>query len=152
MSWSKGHHGSTFGGNPVSCAVALETIKLLQEGLIDNAAARGEQALAGLRPLQAQHPDLVRDVRGKGLMIGVEFDTGETAEAVQWACFARGLLVLEAGESVVRMCPPLVVTADEVDTCVRIFTDAVAEVAKDPTNAYAESRRWMSIDDGEVDG
>jgi hypothetical protein len=50
------------------------------------------------------------------------------------------------------MCPPLVVTAEEIDTCVRLFTEAVAEVAKDPTRAYDESRRWMSIDDGEVDG
>ncbi|MEP7361487.1 MAG: aminotransferase class III-fold pyridoxal phosphate-dependent enzyme, partial [Chloroflexota bacterium] len=96
MSWSKGHHGSTFGGNAVSCAVALETIALLQEGLIDNAKARGDQAIAGLKPLVAQHPGLVNDVRGKGLMIGIEFDSGETAEAVQWACFVRGLLVLEA--------------------------------------------------------
>jgi 4-aminobutyrate aminotransferase len=152
MSWSKGHHGSTFGGNAVSCAVALETIKLLQEELIDNAAARGEQALTGLSPLIAQHPNLVKDVRGKGLMIGIEFDTGDTAEAVQWACFIRGLLVLEAGDSVVRLCPPLVVTADEIDTCVRLFGESVAEVARDPQKAYDESRRWMSIDDGEVDG
>jgi 4-aminobutyrate aminotransferase len=152
MSWSKGHHGSTFGGNAVSCAVALETIALLQEGLIDNAQARGDQAIAGLKPLVARHPGLVNDVRGKGLMIGIEYDSGETAEAVQWACFVRGLLVLEAGENVVRLCPPLVVTADEIDTCVRIFSESVADVAKDPTSAYAESRKWMSIDDGEVDG
>ncbi|MDL2334846.1 MAG: aminotransferase class III-fold pyridoxal phosphate-dependent enzyme [Chloroflexota bacterium] len=152
MSWSKGHHGSTFGGNAVSCAVALETIKLLEESLIDNAGARGEQALAGLRPLTMQYPALVKDVRGKGLMIGLEFDNGETAEAVQWACFVRGLLVLEAGENVVRLCPPLVVTADEIDTCVRILGEAVATVAKAPKSTYDESRRWMSIDDGEVDG
>lgn len=152
MSWSKGHHGSTFGGNAVSCAVALETIKLLEEGLIDNAAARGEQALSGLRPLTSQHPGLVKDVRGKGLMIGIEFDSGDNAEAVQWACFTRGLLVLEAGDSVVRLCPPLVVTADEIDTCVRLLGEAVAEVARDPKKAYNEARRWMQIDDGEVDG
>jgi 4-aminobutyrate aminotransferase len=152
MSWSKGHHGSTFGGNAVSCAVALETIALLQEGLIDNAAARGDQAVAGLRPLLSQHPRLVRDVRGKGLMIGIEFDSGDNAEAVQWECFTRGLLVLEAGDSVVRLCPPLVVTADEIDTCVRIFGEAVAAVARDPKKAYNEARRWMQIDDGEVDG
>jgi hypothetical protein len=60
--------------------------------------------------------------------------------------------VLEAGDSVVRMCPPLVVTAEEIDTCVRLFAEAVAEVAKDPAHAYDQSRRWMSIDDGEVDG
>jgi 4-aminobutyrate aminotransferase len=152
MSWSKGHHGSTFGGNAVSCAVALETIALLQEGLIDNAKARGDQASAGLTPLIQKHPGLVNDVRGKGLMIGIEFDTGETAEAVQWACFVRGLLVLEAGENVVRLCPPLVVTADEIDTCVRILSESVADVASDPKHAYDESRKWMSIDDGEVDG
>jgi 4-aminobutyrate aminotransferase len=152
MSWSKGHHGSTFGGNAVSCAVALETIALLQEGLIDNAKARGDQAIAGLKPLVQKHPGLVNDVRGKGLMIGIEFDTGETAEAVQWACFVRGLLVLEAGENVVRLCPPLVVTADEIDTCVRILGESIADVAGDPKRAYDESRKWMSIDDGEVDG
>jgi 4-aminobutyrate aminotransferase len=152
MSWSKGHHGSTFGGNAVSCAVALETIALLQEGLIDNAKARGDQAIAGLTPLIQKHPGLVNDVRGKGLMIGIEFDTGETAEAVQWACFVRGLLVLEAGENVVRLCPPLVVTADEIDTCVRILGESIADVAGDPKRAYDESRKWMSIDDGEVDG
>jgi 4-aminobutyrate aminotransferase len=152
MSWSKGHHGSTFGGNAVSCAVALETIALLQEELIDNAQERGDQAVAGLKPLVTQHPALVKDVRGKGLMIGIEFDSGETAEAVQWACFVRGLLVLEAGENVVRLCPPLVVTAQEIDTCVRILSESVAEVAKDPKRAYDEARKWLSIDDGEVDG
>jgi len=85
-------------------------------------------------------------------MIGLEFDSGETAEAVQWACFVRGLLVLEAGENVVRLCPPLVVSAAEIDIAVRIMGEAVAEVAKDPKGAYDKSRRWMSIADGEVDG
>jgi 4-aminobutyrate aminotransferase len=152
MSWSKGHHGSTFGGNAVSCAVALETIALLREVLIDNAAERGRQALDGLRPLLREHGGLVRDVRGKGLMLGVEFDSGETAEAVQWACFTRGLLVLEAGEDVVRMSPPLVVTADEMDTATRIFGEAVAAVAANPTATYRAAQSWMASDDGEVDG
>jgi 4-aminobutyrate aminotransferase len=152
MSWSKGHHGSTFGGNAVSCAVALETIALLKEGLIDNAAERGRQALDGLRPLLSEHGGLVRDVRGKGLMLGVQFDSGETAESVQWACFTRGLMVLEAGEDVVRMSPPLVVTADEMDTATHIFGEAVAAVAVDPTRAYHDARKWGALDDGEVDG
>ena len=65
--------------------------------------------MAGLRGIAAEHPDLVRDVRGKGLMIGVQFDSSDTAEAVQWAAFQRGLLVLEAGDDVVRMSPPLIV-------------------------------------------
>ncbi len=152
MSWSKGHHGSTFGGNAVSCAAALETIALLKEGLIDNAAERGRQALDGLRPLMAEHGGLVRDVRGKGLMIGVEFQDGDTAEAVQWACFTRGLLVLEAGENVVRMSPPLVVTADEMDTATRIFSEAVGVVAVDPTRAYHDARKWGGLDDIHVGG
>ncbi len=128
MTWSLGHHGSTFGGNPVSCAAALETIKLLEEGLIDNAAARGEQALDALRPLVRRNDRIVRDVRGRGLMIGVQFDSGQSAEAVQWAAFQRGLLVLETGEDVIRLSPPLVVNEQEVATAVRLFTEAVAEV------------------------
>ena len=152
MTWSKGHHGSTFGGNAVSCAVALETIALLEEGLIANAAERGRQAMQGLSALIDQHPELVREVRGKGLMIGVQLESGETAEAVQWACFERGLLVLEAGDDVVRLCPPLVVTSGDVDTAVRILTEAVDDVARDPRGAYARARKWEQIDDGEVAG
>jgi 4-aminobutyrate aminotransferase len=139
--WQAGHHGSTFGGNPVACAVAMETIKLLEEGLIDNAARRGEQALAGLRKTTRGQP-LVRDVRGKGLMIGVQFDSDDTAEAVQWACFQHGLLVLEAGEGVVRMSPPLVVSDDEVETAVSLFGTALAEVARDPAQVLDAAHRW----------
>ena len=152
MTWDAGHHGSTFGGNPVSCAVALETIKLLEDGLIDNAAERGAQAMAGLREATAEHRGtLVRDVRGKGLMIGVQFDSDATAEAVQWAAFQSGLLVLEAGEGVVRMSPPLIVSADEVDTAVRLFGEAVNAVSKDPGKALHDARKWGNIDEV-VDG
>jgi 4-aminobutyrate aminotransferase len=146
MTWSKGHHGSTFGGNAVSCAAALETIALLKEGLIDNAAQRGRQATEGLRPMLSDHPGLVRDVRGKGLMLGVQFDNGETAEAVQWACFERGLLVLEAGDDVVRLSPPLIVTADEVETCVRLFRESVAAVAADRAGALDRAHKWGALD------
>ena len=128
MTWSKGTHGSTFGGNPVSCAAALETIRLLEGGLIDNAAKRGEQALDGLRTLVRRNERIVRDVRGMGLMVGIQFDSGETAEAVQWEAFQRGLLVLEAGDDVIRLSPPLVVTEAEMATGIRLFTEAVAEV------------------------
>jgi len=129
MSWKTGSHGSTYGGNPVALAAMMETIDLLEEGLVANAAVRGDQGLRGLRPLVENFPDLVRDVRGKGLMIGVQFDSGETAEAVQMQAFGRGLLVLEAGDDCVRMSPPLVVTAEEMDTAVRIFGESVAHVA-----------------------
>jgi len=129
MTWSAGAHGSTFGGNPVSCAAALATIALLEEGLIANAAARGDQMLAALRPLLAAHPDQVRDVRGKGLLVGVQFDSGATAAAVEHAAFERGLMVLTAGDDVIRMSPPLVVTQQETATGCRVFAEAVAAVA-----------------------
>ena len=127
--WGRGAHGSTYGGNPLACAAALVTIDLLESGLIENAAERGEQALAGLRPLLERFPALVRDVRGKGLMVGVEMDSAEHAEAVQWGAFQRGLLVLECGRTTVRMCPALTVSEAEMATALRIFGDAVAAVA-----------------------
>jgi 4-aminobutyrate aminotransferase len=127
--WSAGHHGTTYGGNPIACVAALETIKLLEGGLMDNAKVRGDQLLAGLRKIQAAHPQLIKDVRGIGLMIGVDFGTHEAAEAVEWAAFQRGLLTLTAGKSVVRISPPLVLTEAEAVTGLRIFGEAVAEVA-----------------------
>ncbi len=129
MTWSAGAHGSTFGGNPVSCAAALATIALLEDGLIANAAARGDQMQAALRPLLDAHPDLVRDIRGKGLLVGVQFDSGVTAAAVEHEAFQRGLMVLTAGDDVIRMSPPLVVTEAETATGCRVFADAVAAVA-----------------------
>lgn len=138
MSWGPGAHGSTYGGNPVSLAALMATIKLLEGGLMANAAARGPQIMDGLRPLVDRFPGLVRDVRGKGLMIGIQFDSGETAEAVQMQAFDRGLLVLEAGDDCVRMSPPLVVSADEAETAVRIFTESVEHVALHRRDDVAE--------------
>jgi len=129
MTWGPGAHGSTYGGNPVALAAVLETIRLLEHGLIANAGIRGREVMDGLRPLLERFPKLVKDVRGKGLMIGIEFDSGDTADAVQIQAFERGLLVLEAGDDVVRMSPPLVVSQAEAATAVRIFTEAVAHVA-----------------------
>jgi 4-aminobutyrate aminotransferase len=91
--WGPGAHGTTYGGNPLACAAALETIKLLEGGLMANATARGEQLLTGLREIQARFPAVIKDVRGIGLMIGVEFDTHEHAAAAEWASFQRGVLV-----------------------------------------------------------
>ncbi|HET7168980.1 MAG TPA: aminotransferase class III-fold pyridoxal phosphate-dependent enzyme [Candidatus Limnocylindrales bacterium] len=137
-SWPAGAHGSTYGGNPVACAAALVTIDLLEGGLIDNATARGQQAMAGLRPLLDRFDGLVRDVRGKGLMLGIEFDTAEHAEEVQWAAFERGLLVLECGKSSVRMSPALTVSEAEMTTALRIFGEAVAQVAGHGDEVLAE--------------
>jgi 4-aminobutyrate aminotransferase len=127
--WGPGAHGSTYGGNPLACAAALETIALLEDGLVENAEIRGRQAMAVLSTLPSRYPGLVREARGKGLMIGIEFDTGEQADAVQSAAFQRGLLVLEAGRSVVRMSPALTVSPEEMDTALAIFIEALDEVA-----------------------
>ena len=127
--WGPGAHGSTYGGNPVACAAALATLDLLEDGLVDNARERGEQALRMLSPLLELHPGFVRDVRGKGLMLAVEFDTADDAEAVQWAAFERGLLVLECGKSSIRMSPPLTVTSGELVTGIGLFTEAIRQVA-----------------------
>ena len=129
LKWGPGAHGTTYGGNPVACVAALETIKLLEGGLMENALARGAELLAGLRQIQKKYPTIVKDVRGIGLMIGVEFDSHERAAAAELAAFQRGLCVLEAGKTVVRISPPLVITAEEVATGLRIFGEAVAEAA-----------------------
>jgi 4-aminobutyrate aminotransferase len=132
--WGPGAHGSTYGGNPVACAAALATIELLEGGLVANASARGEEAFDGLRVLAARYPALIRDVRGRGLMIGIEFDTPQHAEEVQWAAFQRGLLVLECGKSSVRMSPALTVNEDEMNTALGLFAEAVADIATEPAD------------------
>jgi len=124
--WGPGSHGSTYGGNPVACAAALATIDLLEDGLVENAAVQGERAMAALAAIQARYPGIITDVRGKGLMIGIELDTPDRAERVEWGCFERGLLVLQAGKSCVRLSPPLIVNGDEIDTAMRIFEEALA--------------------------
>src|SRR3954470_4861032 len=132
--WGPGAHGSTYGGNPVACAAALATIDLLEGGLVENARARGIQAMAGLAVLLEGYPSIVREVRGRGLMIGVEFDTPEHAEEVQWAAFQRGLLVLECGKSSVRLSPALTVSEAEMTTALGILDAALAAVAGEPVS------------------
>lgn len=129
--WGPGAHGSTYGGSPVPCAAGLATLDVIRsENLLANAADLGDYLLEGLRKLQADVPDTVRDVRGVGLFIGVEFPDGQVANAIQNRCFEKGLLVLEAGENVVRLTPPLVVTAEEAQTGLRLFGEAVTEIAE----------------------
>jgi 4-aminobutyrate aminotransferase len=125
--WDAGAHGSTYGGSPVPCAAGLATLEVIQhEGLLGNATGQGTFLLDGLRALAAEHPKAITDVRGVGLMIGVEFRSAELAERVQLLAFERGLLVLECGESSIRMSPPLVITRDQAATALRIFGEAVA--------------------------
>ena len=150
--WGPGAHGSTYGGNPVACAAALATIDLLEGGLIANASARGKQAFAGLRPLMKHFPTLVTDIRGRGLMIGIEFDTAEHAEEVQWAAFQRGLLVLECGRSAVRMSPGLTVSESEMDTALSLFAAAVADVAGEHGEVLAAAKAAHAITGVEAAG
>jgi 4-aminobutyrate aminotransferase len=122
--WPPGAHGSTFAGNPVCAAAGLATLDLLEGGLIDNAAQVGTLLRAGLEAAAERHGN-VRDVRGVGLMLGIEFDSHEAANAVQQAAFERGLLVLECGEASLRFSPPLMVNADDVATALRILNEAL---------------------------
>ena len=120
--WGAGAHGSTYGGSPLPCAAGLATLSVIEsEGLLGNATAVGAQLLDGLRSIWDDHPEAVTDVRGVGLMIGVELRTPELAERVQLRAFERGLLVLECGESTIRMSPPLVFTPDQAATAVKIL-------------------------------
>ena len=135
MKWGPGGHGSTFGGNPVCCAAALATLDLVEGGLLANATPMGERLMTGLRRLAERH-DSLGDIRGLGLMIGVELvkdrATREPApdlvhELVQRA-FRRGLLLLGAGRSALRLAPPLVVDEYDVDTALAIIDDVLAEL------------------------
>jgi 4-aminobutyrate aminotransferase len=128
MTWPPGTHGSTFGGNPVACAAALATIDLVTSGLQDNAAAMGERFVAGMRSVMTRQP-LLTAVRGRGLMIGLDFVDHDAAVAVEQAAFRRGGLVLTCGERTVRLAPPLVIRPDQVDTGVAVLEDAIAAVA-----------------------
>lgn len=133
--WGKSAHGSTYGGNPVACAAAVAVLETIaDEDLVENAATRGEELIAGLDRVAAEDPR-IGDVRGRGLMVGVEFVTdGDSASpdgALAKAVIARaadlGLLVLTCGMSgqVVRWIPPLNATAAEISEAVEIFAEAV---------------------------
>jgi 4-aminobutyrate aminotransferase len=136
MDWEAGSHASTFGGNPVSCMAALATIELLEEGLIENAAVQGKRLMDGLVKLQKSH-ECMGDVRGKGLMVAVEFvKDRETKEPARtWRndiikhAFQKGLLLLGCGENSIRFCPSLTVNTAEIDKCLSIFDDVVREIA-----------------------
>jgi 4-aminobutyrate aminotransferase len=122
--WPPGAHGSTYAGNPVCAAAGLATLDVIESSAMVNAEAMGARLRAGLERV-ASESGAVRDIRGAGLMIGVEFASHQAAEAVQEAAFARGLLTLECGESSLRFSPPLIVSDAEVDVAVRIFAESI---------------------------
>jgi 4-aminobutyrate aminotransferase len=136
--WQIGTHGGTFGGNAVACAAGVATIKAMRdENMVENAQVRGAQLMSHLRRAQLDFP-VIGDLRGLGLMIGVEFRTAErkpdkaTTKAVVAACFDRKLLLLTCGtyDNVIRLIPPLIVTENEVEEAVDIFIDSLKSVCK----------------------
>ena len=136
MSWPIGAHGSTFGGNPVSCAAALATLDVMEEErLVQNAKQIGDYLLLRLQNL-SEESSLIGDVRGLGLMIGVELVTDkqkktpgvvETSQVVD-ECFKRGLIVLPCGPNTVRFSPPLTLSMAEADMALDIFREAIISV------------------------
>jgi len=137
MDWPSGSHASTFGGNPVSCRAALATLDQLQGGYMANAAQRGAQLLAGLRELNQRHR-IAGDVRGLGLMVAMDVvraDDGRTLDhdsrdAIIQAAFHRGLLLLGCGEAAIRFCPPLCITAEQIDTALHILDGVLSASVK----------------------
>jgi 4-aminobutyrate aminotransferase len=133
MQWSSGGHGSTFGGNPVSVAAALATLRLLEGGLVANAARVGERLLGRLRSQLLRH-EAVGEVRGLGLMIGVEIvkdrasraAAPERRERILQEAFRRGLLLLGCGKSTIRLAPPLLVDEEDADVAARLLDEAIA--------------------------
>ncbi len=137
MDWPPGAHGNTYGGNPLSCAAALETMRLLENGYMANAAEVGTYTLDALEEIAARHPS-IGQVRGIGLMIGVEFvkdkATKERApdirNAMVHSAFEHGLLLLGCGRNTVRITPPLNVAKGEIDEGLEIFEFALTEAEK----------------------
>ena len=134
--WVPGSHGGTYGGNAVAAAAAVATIQAIQEDrMLDNAQARGAQLIDGLRKLQAGYPGM-GDVRGLGLMIGVEFRDAKgkpdkaSAKSVAHACLDRSLMLLTCGpwDNTIRWIPPLVVSAEQIEQALGIFAESLAEV------------------------
>jgi 4-aminobutyrate aminotransferase len=136
MNWTPGAHASTFGGNPVSCAAALATIALLEEDLVDNAARIGAHMFNRMRDWPKRFAR-VGDVRGLGLMIGFELVKDQSTkerypemrDRIEQLAFERGLLVLGAGQSSIRLCPPLVVTRDQADFAMDTLESCIENIA-----------------------
>jgi 4-aminobutyrate aminotransferase-like enzyme len=140
--WGRSAHGSTYGGNPVACAAGLAVLQEIRErDLVTNAALRGAELTAGLRAIATADPR-VGDVRGPGLMVGLELvrdratrqPDGALCEAVIRRCADAGLLLLSCGvhHNVVRWIPPLDVASDEVGQALGIFGRVLASVDVPP--------------------
>jgi 4-aminobutyrate aminotransferase len=137
MKWGPGAHGSTFGGNPVCCAAALATLDLVEGEFMANARTMGARLLAGAQRLAEKHR-AIGEVRGLGLMIGIEFVKDratrepypELVAKLERLAFAKGLLLLGAGKSSLRLAPPLVVDEYDVDTALSILDQCLVELGR----------------------
>jgi 4-aminobutyrate aminotransferase len=136
MRWPPGAHASTFGGNPVACAAALATLELLEESLVENAARMGQYLRERMTAWPARYAR-VGEVRGLGLMLGIEIVRDQASRAafpelrdrmLRWA-FERGLLVLGAGDSVIRLSPPLTITRDQCDFALAVLEECLEKEA-----------------------
>jgi len=138
VTWPKGSHGNTYGGNPIACSAALASIALIEDQYMQNATEVGEYTLDALEEIKVRHPS-IGDVRGQGLMIGVEFveDKGsrkpahDLQERVVDLAFERGLLMLGCGRSTIRISPPLSVSRAEIDEGLTIFERAITLAEKE---------------------
>ena len=134
MNWVPGSHASTFGGNPVACQAALATIKILEEGLIDNAAKQGAYMIHELKKLERTY-HIIGDVRGLGLMLAAEIVKDkvtkeyaqEERDRIIQKAFSKGLLLLGCGRSSIRFCPPLILTKNDADIALSIFEECLKE-------------------------
>jgi 4-aminobutyrate aminotransferase len=129
MDWPSGSHASTFGGNPVACAAALATLRLVETRYRANAEKRGAELRDGLSALAPRHPS-IREVRGLGLMIGVEIQSEgapdpDLRDRIIEHAFRRALLLLPCGPSTVRFCPPLCLTRRQVEIGLKLFEEAI---------------------------
>ena len=137
MDWTEGAHASTFGGNPVACAAAWETIRLVEETYLSRAASLGDYLMKSLSDWPQKHR-IVGDVRGKGLMVGVELVRDkatkephrEAQTRILQKAFERGLLLLGCGESTLRLIPPLMIESEQIDAALKILDEALFEVEK----------------------
>ena len=133
MNWVPGSHGSTYSGNPICLAAALATMDIIEREAMSNAATVGAAALARLGTWVEKH-EIVGEVRGRGLMIGVEIvenkqsrkQAGALRERIVDLAFERGLLLLGCGENTIRLCPPLIVTQQETDVALDILEECIA--------------------------
>ncbi|MGA9771206.1 MAG: acetyl ornithine aminotransferase family protein [Blastocatellia bacterium] len=137
MRWHVGAHASTFGGNPVAIAAALKTLELIENGVMQNAAEIGSYMLDRLRELKDKH-ELIGDVRGLGLMIGIELvrdretmqPWADLRDNVVLECFKRGLIIQGAGESAIRFSPPLIIDREQADFAIDTFEAAIEQSLK----------------------